>query len=301
MRMISWPGAKYRCIGALQRWLPQGKIVTMCEPFWGTGALTFAVRDRITRHILAGEANEALRWWWGWMFLSPWDMVDRMRFYRNKYKDAKHDRSVFLRMRQDWNAMPRDGIDSSALLWCLIYASTNNLARFNKKGEYNQTWGKGRSIPDPVAVFNYSTIEAIEDIKNRVVMHTSFEDCLDAYIRNINKNINEFETKCCYLDPPYILQSGMYDANQWDYEKLERLMEYINLLEEHSSWWLYTDYMQKGDDVHPFADMLKSNFRQIPINSTRDARPAGTARNKLEVITIGSVVEENILIPQLPI
>jgi site-specific DNA-adenine methylase len=111
----------------------------------------------------------------------------------------------------------------------------------------------------------------------------AFDDYLDY--------LDDGGTGVCYLDPPYILEAGMYDANQWGAADLGQLMNYIEGLEARGAWWLYTDYLAKGGRDHPYARALQ-RFRCVPIGSTRDARPNGAATDKREVLIVGSGAAE---------
>jgi len=292
MRTISWPGHKGRSVETLAQWLPDGSIGAMCEPFWGTGALTLATQHRVEGPVYIGEANAPLLNWWTHMFDAPENMMASMSQFREDYAPAKYNRAVFNTLRDGWNERNRRepyALDTAALLWCLIYASTNNLARFNQKGGYNQTWGNGRTIPSPIEVIKPSTLKSIASVAGRVNIHTDFADAMSSFFGWLDSG----GTGVCFLDPPYILEAGMYDAHAWGTQKLRQMMDCIEGLEERNAWWIYTDYMRKGDDLHPYADALAAHYQQVPIVSTRDARPTGVARTKEEVITVGTVVETN--------
>lgn len=290
MRTISWPGSKYRVIDELIKFCPNRVFDVMCEPFWGTGALTLSLHRLIRKRVIIAEANAPLRNWWQWLFRDPHRLLKAMIVVRDEFDDAKTNRERFNTMRDGWNKLNREQPESvltAGWLWCLIYASTNNLARFNRRGEYNQTWGRGRVIPDPKTIITEEVITTCNSLADKVTLFDDFSLALDHFIENVDNGA----TGLCYIDPPYILEAGMYDANTWNEPQLSRLMSYIKEIEERRVWWLYTDYLRKGDESHPFLHAL-SRFRMIPISSTRDARPTGSGISKEEFIILGSVVEE---------
>jgi site-specific DNA-adenine methylase len=289
MRTISWPGAKYRALDDLLRWCPQGSFGAMCEPFFGSGALTLALADRIEGPVFVAEANDPLRNWWRWALADVDSLVVRIAEYRDMWSGAATHRAEFDTMRQTWNEMARAEpvtMDTAALLWCLIYASTNNLARFNRRGGYNQTWGQGRAIPDPQQVITPDARRRIQSMAPTTKLFDDFSAALLAFL----DFLDEGGTGVCYLDPPYVLEAGMYDANAWGVGQLTRLMDFIEGLEARAAWWLYTDYMAKGDAAHPYAHAL-TRFQQVALRTTRDARPTGASRRSSEVLTVGTVVE----------
>lgn len=287
MRTISWPGAKYRALDALLQWCPDKPFGAMCEPFWGTGALTLALSEHVTGPIFAAERNPHLRNWWEWLFDEPDELMLVIDAFREEYADTGTDRDVFNALRDGYNTGRHDTITAAGMLWVLIFASTNNLARFNQQGGYNQTWGKGRVVPDPRTVITAETLEAVARVRRRVSMYHDYRAALDDFL----DYLDDGGTGVCYLDPPYILEAGMYDANQWSAADLSQLMDYIEGLEERGAWWLYTDYLHKGSREHPYSLALQ-RFRCMQIGSTRDARPNGAATDKWEMLVVGSGVAE---------
>ena len=290
MKTISWPGAKRRVIEQLLLWCPVFDIECMCEPFWGTGALTMQLLadGKITGDIYAAESNAPLRAWWSWVVNSPDDVISRLTFWREKYQGAKHNRDVFNDLRNKWNDMwinSPDSPDTVAMLWCLIYASTNNLARFNKKGGYNQTWGKGRVIPDPIKIFTPYMLDIFANLNGRLHMYNSFEDAITEFNTKKGNNV-------CYLDPPYILQSGMYSANQWQLSDLQKLMNYIDDMEANNTWWFYTDYLKNADKYHPFKAELEQKFNCESVSFTGNARPGGSSLQSIEAVISGKAVSK---------
>lgn len=282
-RTISWPGAKYRAIDTLLRWCPGQPFGAMCEPFWGTGVLTLALSKQVTGPIFAAERNPHLRNWWQWLFTAPDYLIRAIETLREKYRGAGSDRDVFNALRDGYNSDKHDTITAAARLWVLIFASTNNLARFNQQGSYNQTWGKGRTVPDPRTVITPETLDAVARVGHYVRLCCDYRAALDDFL----DYLDDGGTGVCYLDPPYILEAGMYDANQWGVNDVDQLMGYIEGLEERGAWWLYTDYLRKGGREHPYSLALQ-RFRAVPIGSTRDARPNGAATDKQEMLMVGS-------------
>lgn len=295
LRTISWPGAKYRVLDTLLSWCPEAPFDVLCEPFFGTGALSLALSPLVTGPVLAAESNAHLRNWWRWLFAEPEAVVDAISELRDNFRDAGADRAVFDALRDGYNRRAQESpnsIETAAHLWVLIFASTNNLARFNQHGQYNQTWGTGRVVPDVRMVISEETLRRVSDVGQRIRLFADFKEALDEFL----DYADEGNTGFAYLDPPYILEAGMYDANRWSLSDLTMLMAYIEGMEERGLWWIYTDYMAKGEQEHPYSVAL-SRFRQVPIMSTRDARPSGMALSKHEVLIIGSVAEERMTDP----
>lgn len=99
----------------------------------------------------------------------------------------KEDQSKFLKLREDYN-----NSQSGDKLWALMLSCNSNLIRFNKKGKFNQTWGK-RS-------WNDSTEKKVEIFKNHI---RQYKD----NIRFTSKSFKDVDIKSdkvmVYIDPPY--------------------------------------------------------------------------------------------------
>ncbi len=295
-RMISWPGAKHRQMEQLMMFVPSNYSdqVAICEPFFGTGAFTFELISNTYGPVFAAEANKPLHNWWTHMMHDSENMIDRMSYWREHYAEAKTNRLAYENMREEWNDMNAEdpiGLDTAALLWCLIYQSTNNLARFNKSGQYNQTHGLGRSVPDPKEVFDYFTMQPIVQLEEATRYGCFVEDFEDALCRFMSYLETDIDGGICYLDPPYIVQTETYEKGCWDKDKLASLMNYIEGLEELQCHWLYTEYFKKGDKTHPYEQSLRTHYRVFPFERKKDARPNGKQLETVEVIIIGSAVD----------
>jgi DNA adenine methylase Dam len=99
-------------------------------------------------------------------------------------------------------------------LWALMLSCTNNMMRFNKSFEFNQTFGK-RS-------WNDSTEKKVNDFVNHI---SKFKD----KIYFSSKNFAEVKPKnqsMIYIDPPYTNTEAGYNA-YWSKTKESQLYDYI--------------------------------------------------------------------------
>ncbi len=295
-RLLSWPGAKYRQLDDLLKWVPHNypDNMAICEPFWGTGAFTMSLVENISAPVFIAEANQPLRNWWNWMMNDQSGLIDRMMHYRQHFIDAGKDRSVYDAMRDGWNKqkiVQPDHIDTAAWLWCLVYQSTNNLARFNSKGHYNQTWGQGRKVPDPEAVYGDIERQSLSFLSTAVAAGCLEKDCflaLDKFMDYVDGGGDGM----CYLDPPYIVQTETYDKNCWERRHVDKLMNYLEGLESRNIPWLMTEYMSKGDKTHPYGNSLHAHYTVLPLDRKMDARPTGEQLPTQEVVILGSWIGE---------
>lgn len=292
--MISWPGRKTRQLDQLLRFVPDTipDDCHLCEPFFGTGAFTFSLLDTCDRGaVFAAESCLPLNYWWSWMMACPENMAEYMADLREQYASASEDRAVFDKLRDGWNerwSMNPEDCLTSAMLWVLVYQSTNNLARFNKQGFYNQTWGRGRKVPNPVQVFDGRTCDTLRHLAEAVARGcfvTDFRDCLQQMQDRCEETI-------VYLDPPYILETGTYRTDCWGPDQLAQLMGWVEDMECDGQWWLWTDYLSNGGTVHPYYETIRNHYRIYPLQRRKNSRPNGSSDSKEEVIIISSVVAD---------
>lgn len=288
-RLLSWPGAKYRQMDSLLSALGTQDFRIIVEPFLGTGAFTWTVGGGEQR-CFAAEADLHLYWWWKWMIEQPEEMVLMMAEWRDGYDGAAEDREVFDRLRDGYNrlyATSPEALETAALLWVLVYQSTNNLARFNSDGEYNQTWGKGRKVPDPFVIFGEEEKAALRWFGSSLVngLQQDFRECVDSFIAYGDK-----DRAIVYFDPPYIVRTETYQRGAWTLEQETDLLAAARSLDALGVPWAWTTYLEKGGVTHPLMKELEG-WRVVPLARKMDARPKGKGTPSEEVIILGSAVK----------
>jgi len=105
---------------------------------------------------------------------------------KNLCETLKESQEDFLKLRENYNNNP-----TPAGLWALILSCNSNLMRFNKKGKFNQTWGK-RS-------FNISTEKKVKSFTDHIRKYSD-----KIYFKSGGFSEIEIESDTFYyLDPPY--------------------------------------------------------------------------------------------------
>lgn len=129
----------------------------------------------------------------------------------------KEDKDGFLELRKSYNDHK-----SPEKLWALMLCCTNNMMRFNKKFEFNQTFGK-RSWNDNTTKKVEIYVEHISQFKNKIQFtSTNFY------------NITVSKPSMVYLDPPYLETEAGYN-NYWSRELDKKLYDYIINLDKYGS------------------------------------------------------------------
>lgn len=129
---------------------------------------------------------------------------------------GKDDKEGFLSLRKSYNENK-----SPEKLWALILSCTNNMIRFNKKIEFNQTYGK-RTWNDNTTKKVNKFVEHISNYDNVIFISKNFYD------------INIKKPTMVYLDPPYLESEAGYN-NYWSKELDKKLYNYIINLDKNGS------------------------------------------------------------------
>ena len=114
------------------------------------------------------------------------------------YSISKTSQDDFNSIRKDFNQTK-----DPYLFFALVSSCTNNMMRFNKKGEFNQTFGK-RTINDNTIDKVSKYMDRMKD-KNITFTNVSFVDLL---LGEMKPTKGDF----VYLDPPYWISEAGYTA-----------------------------------------------------------------------------------------
>lgn len=132
----------------------------------------------------------------------------------------KNDKDGFINLRLDYNQN-----NSPEKLFALMLCSHNNMLRYNKKFEYNQTWGN-RSWNDSTEKKVNEFIKNIKPYKNNI--HFSNKNFNDVYIK---------ENAFYYIDSPYTSTEAGYNA-YWLKDDDDKLYKYCNNINKINSTFM---------------------------------------------------------------
>jgi DNA adenine methylase Dam len=175
---------------------------------------------------------------------------------------SKDDKDGFLSLRKSFNSEKTPEKLMSLMLCC-----TNNMMRFNKKFEFNQTFGK--------RTFNIKTQEKIDNLKK--------------LYQNIDKNKIQFQSKnfydvkipnnsMVYIDPPYTNSEAGYNC-YWSKELESKLYDYIIDIDKKDNSFalsgLYGEH-KNGEKSKIIYDLLDKGFNYRILNKNYEK----VAKNK---------------------
>ena len=136
----------------------------------------------------------------------------------NEYDLSKENKEGYLKLRNNYN----DGSKEWYVFYTLLAYSFNNQIRFNKKGEFNMPFGKGRSS------FNPTLKKKFEDFSNAI--HNKNIKFTNNDFKNLN--IDKLgENDFVYLDPPYLVTEATYNTG-WNEETEKELLSLCDKLND---------------------------------------------------------------------
>ena len=136
----------------------------------------------------------------------------------NEYDLSKENKEGYLELRKAYN----DGNKEWHIFYTLLAYSFNNQIRFNKKGEFNMPFGKGRSSFNPTLKKKYEDFSNAIHNKNIKFTNNDFKKL------NIDKLKND---DFVYLDPPYLVTEATYNTG-WNEETEKELLSLCDRLNE---------------------------------------------------------------------
>lgn len=187
---LNYTGNKYKLLPQILPHFDYSKN-TFIDLFAGGGAVFANVLDKYQKIIVNDKIYNLIK-----IHELIFD-EQFIKFVKNACPD-KDDKEGFLELRKFYNENP-----SPDRLMALILCCTNNFARFNLKGEFNQTHGK--------RTFNKKTAEKIE----LWVKHVKpFLDKISFYSLDFGAFLVQKQDKNMffYIDPPYTATKAGYNT-----------------------------------------------------------------------------------------
>jgi DNA adenine methylase Dam len=174
-----------------------------------------------------------------------------------KISPHKDNQKAFIELRKSYNENK-----TSAKLFALMLSSTNNMMRFNKKFQYNQTFGK--------RTFNERTEKKIYDFVNHILPYKEKIQFISSNFINIDINNN-----CMvYIDPPYSNTEAGYNS-YWNIEDEKKLYEYIIKLHKNKNSFILSGVLIHNNKESELLKKLISDgfrYKELECNYNKVSR-----------------------------
>mgnify|MGYP000379038626 CR=1 FL=1 len=190
--VLKWAGGKSGPLEHLVKHFPS-KAEKYFEPFFGGGAVFFALDPRLSSHI--NDANPELIHLYKTIKKSPVELMKALDGFAKQY-----DEDFYYEMRAK---EPSDGIEKAARTVFLNKTGYNGLYRVNSNGKFNVPFGKRPRCPKLYTREN--VFQVSERLKKARITNWDFEKVI---------NLAE-EGSILYCDPPYEPLNPTSSFNQY--------------------------------------------------------------------------------------
>lgn len=212
---LNYTGGKYKLLNQILPLFPKN-INTFVDLF--TGGCNVAVNVSANKIIANDLCTQVIDTYKGIQNNNTEKAIEMIEKIINEYDLTKENKEGYLELRNSYN----DGNKEWYVFYTLLAYSFNNQIRFNKKGEFNMPFGKGRSS------FNPTLKKKFEDFSNAI------------HNKNIKFTNNDFkklnidklkDDDFVYLDPPYLVTEATYNTG-WNEETEKELLSLCDRLNE---------------------------------------------------------------------
>lgn len=212
---MNYTGGKYKLLNQILPLFPKN-INTFVDLF--TGGCNVAVNVNANKIIANDLCTQVIDTYKGIQNNNTEKAIEMIEKIINEYDLSKENKEGYLELRKAYN----DGNKEWHIFYTLLAYSFNNQIRFNKKGEFNMPFGKGRSS------FNPTLKKKFEDFSNAI------------HNKNIKFTNNDFkklnidklkDDDFVYLDPPYLVTEATYNTG-WNEETEKELLSLCDRLNE---------------------------------------------------------------------
>jgi DNA adenine methylase Dam len=238
---FNYTGQKYPLLEQLLEYFPVKQDVDLfVDAFCGGGSVfvncdydKIIANDRITPLInFYNEINNT-------------ETFEELKSNIEPYILDKEDKEAYHESRDKFN---EEGAENPFHFFCLVQSCTNNMMRFNKKFQFNQTFGK--------RTYNPNTEEKLKAYYERIrtqnvkFSNLNYTDLFDKLLK-----YDEGEM-FIYIDPPYygITEAG-YNAF-WSKQLEEMLYDYIEKIDKNGFKFALSGVSEHKGQKNPFFDKL---------------------------------------------
>lgn len=257
--LLKWAGGKTQLLGELTPRVP-AKYQTYIEPFFGGGALFFALRPE--KAVIADSNRELTN-----LYQAVANDVDGLMAALSDYQN---DEDLFYHVRaQDWQAMP--SVKAAARTIFLNRTCYNGLYRVNKSGQFNVPFGRYKN---PLILDEPSLLAAAQLLRNTTIVHGDYKTVLRQHAQS-----GDF----VFLDPPYLPISKIADFKRYTKEQFYE-EDHHELAAEVARLHDLGCHVVLTNSNHPLNNELYSQFKRVVVPTRRFISCDGAKRTGEDVI-----------------
>ena len=256
---LNYTGSKYRLIEILNSNYPKD-IKVMYDVFCGGGSVFANSPFEI---IIANDIITPLVQFYKEIQNRNWD--DLIADVKSKNLDPS-DKDGYLSLRERFNKTfnPVD-------FFILCCTCQNNMMRFNKKFQFNQTWGNRH--------FNKRTEEKLRGYHGRIFGNKNI-----TFINHNFYDIQIEDNSFVYLDPPYLITSAGYNT-YWLKDHEAKLYDFVDSLNARNIKFMLSNVSKHKGRINPHMDrMQKYNIKEIVFDYDKVSRAGNSDSTEILVM-----------------
>lgn len=221
---FNYTGSKYKLLDQIKPLFDYTKPLFI-DLFAGGGSVYTNVVDKYQR-VLVNDIIDDLIGIHKQLINNPDEIIEEVKRLSIPCKDSQEK---YNELRKSYNDEK-----TPEKLWSLLLCSTNNMIRFNKRFDYNQTWGK-RS-------FNFSTQKKVDEFVNYISKYKN-----KIYFSSVNfYDVPIKSDGMYYCDPPYLGTEAGYNAF-WSQTLETKLYNYLRELNQKGASFALSGVLNHND------------------------------------------------------
>lgn len=252
---LNYVGNKSRLMPQLRQLFPKN-INIFIDLFTGGGDVAV---NTVAKKIYANDINYPVIEILQSLQSTPVDQI--LNFVDQRIAEfglSKTNEEGFLKYREMYNT----GKYNSPLdLFILSKFSYNQIIRFNKKMEYNSSFGRNRS--DFNDNIRNNTIAFCQHLSDNI--HFMSEDFRKIDVQNYT--LNDF----IYADPPYLIARADYNTGKTATQKWDNKDEHdlYNFLEHAPTQWAFSNFLKHQDKTNSLLEewIMDNNYNVYSIQA----------------------------------
>lgn len=242
---FNYTGSKSGLIDQLHKYLPTDCSICY-DVFCGGGGFFVNSLDKFAK-IYANDIITPLIQFYQWLKEDDWDRIIST-LTLSTANIPKDNQQAYLDLRKRYN-VDKQFID----FFMLVCSCTNNMMRFNKKLEFNRTWGKRN--------FNKNTEQRLKAYHNRIFHNDKIEFSNKSF-----SDVEILDNSFVYLDPPYLITEAGYNA-YWSKDLERKLYDYIDELNNRKIKFMLSNVLKHKGILNPHKNRL-DKYRIIELDFT---------------------------------
>ena len=232
---FNYTGSKANLVDQLSKYMP-GDCAICHDIFCGGGGFAINSLDKFSK-IYTNDIITPLIQFYRWLWRENWEtVISTIRTYPGNI--PKDNQQAYLDLRSRYNK-DKQFLD----FFMLVCSCTNNMMRFNKKLEFNQTWGKRN--------FNVNTEHRLKAYHDSIFHNDKIEFSNESF-----EKVEIRDDSFVYLDPPYLITEAGYNA-YWSKDLERKLYDYVDNLNSRGIKFMLSNVLKHKGVLNPYKSRIE--------------------------------------------